>query len=529
MRASSNRMRSQISRRRAVVAAPARCALVVGIVAVLGAAARPVRSDDYALAFSTFLGGNGDDQGRGIAADKNGNVYVVGGTSSANFPSVNGTPVNTQLPTDPACRQNMDAFVAKFSPAGQLVWSTALGGPNYDRGYEVALGGKGNVYVAGRGGIGFPVTPGAFQTQFCGVPNAPGDPYGHEESFVAKLDHDGKLLWASFVGEGPNLRSFAVDPGGDVFVQLSYYPTGAAAVPDWYGGAAFANAYQKTPNPQSDSGIARLSSDGKTVKGATWLFGKDDGRTGVGCIRLDSEENVYFLGNTTSTTLFTSDGATQRTYGGGPGDLYLAKLSADGSALLYATYFGGSGNEYNNTHNLAVDQSGLAYTATQTTSLNLPTTPGTYQSKAKHAAGTIQVSKFSATGGLLACTYLGGSTADNVDGVSVDREGNVYLSGDTRSVDFPVTPGAYQTTKGAGMDAVFVKLTSDLTALAYSTFLGGAAGETGRDNCVDDFGNYYLIGQANGAGWPLVRPYQNAFAGGVSDDTIAVFTCVRIG
>lgn len=315
------------------------------------------------------------------------------------------------------------------------------------------------MYVGGRGGWGFPVTAGTFQPTFCGVPNAPGDPYGHQDSFIAKLNPNGQIIWSSFVGEGPNLRSFAVDSGGDVYVQICWYSSGAAAIPGWYGGAAFANAYQKTPNPNGDNGIAKISSDGTTVKWATWYYGNTTGSSGIGTIRIDANKNVCFLGNTKSTNLFTTIGAAQRTYGGGTGDLYLAKLSADGSSVLYATYFGGNGNEYNNTHNLAIDKNGNACVGTQTTSTNLPATLGAYQRNAKNgSAGTIQVSKFSPTGGLLACTYVSGSGLDNMDGISVDDQGNVYLSGDTTSADFPVTANAYQKAKGAGNDAVFVKL-----------------------------------------------------------------------
>jgi len=103
------------------------------VVLLLGAGKVFAGSNDYTLTFSTFFGGNGEDQGRGITADGSGNFYVCGGTASpgggitsSTFPILNGTPVNTQYPTDSTCRENMDAFVAKFSPTGQLLWSTAL-------------------------------------------------------------------------------------------------------------------------------------------------------------------------------------------------------------------------------------------------------------------------------------------------------------------------------------------------------------------------------------------------------------------
>lgn len=102
------------------------------------------------LAVSSYMGGSGEDQGRGITADSQGNFYAVGGTASPNFPIKNGTPVNTLKPSDPNCPLNMDAYVTKFSSTGQLLWSTALGASNYDRAYDVVTDLNGNVYVSGR-------------------------------------------------------------------------------------------------------------------------------------------------------------------------------------------------------------------------------------------------------------------------------------------------------------------------------------------------------------------------------------------
>jgi len=483
-----------------------------------------MQAQPYRLTFSSLLGGNAEEQGRGITADSQGNIYVVGGTASPDFPIRNGTPVSTEKPTDPTCRENMDAFVVKVSPEGRVIWSTAIGGPNYERAYDVWLDRSGNIYIGARGGIGSPVTAGTFQGTFHGGGNLT-DLYGKDSAMIAKLDPNGHVLWASFVGMSTNTRSLAVDRNGDVYADLIYDPKSPA--PEWYGGPAFAHAYQKTPNPKGDDGIVKISSDGKTVKWATFLFGGTDGTAGVGTVKVDAKGNVYFLGNTNSRNLRTTPRAAQKSYGGGDWDLYLAKVSANGSSLLYATYFGGSGQEYNNTHNMAIDNEGHAFVATQTTSPNLPTTKGAYQAVARNTQGTIQVSKFSGAGELLACTYVGGSSSDNVDGISVDHRGNVYLSGDTGSPDFPVTADAYQKTKGAGRSAVFVKLNPDLTKLLYSTFIGTSGNAIGRDNFVDRRGNYYLFGQTSGAGWPLVNAFQSAFGGGGNDAIIAVFSPVR--
>jgi hypothetical protein len=82
----------------------------------------------YDLTFSSYLGGSAFEMARDVCSDASGNIFVTGGTLSPDFPILNGTPVNTKPLTDPTNPQNMDVFVAKFTPTGQLVWSTALGG-----------------------------------------------------------------------------------------------------------------------------------------------------------------------------------------------------------------------------------------------------------------------------------------------------------------------------------------------------------------------------------------------------------------
>ncbi|MGH7822390.1 MAG: SBBP repeat-containing protein, partial [Candidatus Binatia bacterium] len=131
-----------------------------------GFVAGGVSSCNEVLTFSTFLGGSASEGVRDVAVDAVGNLYVAGGTESANFPVTAGafqTTHNPGTPESPAVTRN-DVFVAKFDPTGrQLIWSTFIGGPNHDRAYAIEVDESGFVYVCGRAGRGFPVTAGAFQ------------------------------------------------------------------------------------------------------------------------------------------------------------------------------------------------------------------------------------------------------------------------------------------------------------------------------------------------------------------------------
>lgn len=187
------------------------------------------------------------------------------------------------------------------------------------------------------------------------------------------------------------------------------------------------------------------------------VYGTYVGGTGtdVGAdVAVDSAGNVYITGNT-SAPFPTTAGAYQTTFGGGS-DGFVTKLNASGTAPLYSTYLGGNDNDFDLV--IAVDTAGNAYITGATGSTNFPTTPGAYQTTFP-GAGFVHgfVTKLNATGtALLYSTYLGGSGGDGGSRIMVDSAGNAYVIGLTNSTNFPVTPGAYQTTFGGGGYDVFV-------------------------------------------------------------------------
>lgn len=461
--------------------------------------------DSYDLVFSTYFGGGDWEHARDAYGDANGNVYVCGGAASRDFPTTAGACDRTFNFGDTS-GEECDAFICKFGPDSRLIWSTFLGGPGYDRAYGIEVDAQGYVYVAGRAGRDFPTTPDAFQPTFQGYNG--GGYGGYQNAFVAKLSPDGStLLWASYVGVAQLCRDIAIDARGDIYLPLGNPDKGALPPGEW-----FANAFQKTPQGGMDCGAIKVAGDGSRVLWATWLGGSglDEG---AASIRVGPDGKVFIGGSTFSEDFPTTEGAHDRTYNG-EADFFVACLTPNGSSLVYGTYLGGDGNEWISTHNLAVDAQGNAYVAVPTSSTNYPVTRGAFQKGLRGGNTDWAISKLSPTGGLLASTLVGGNGDENADGVYVDAAGNVFVTGETKSTDFPVTAGAYQKQTGGGSDAAIILLSADFSRLLYATYLGGPANDNGRSGFLGGDGSMYVVGASDGAGWPAKNAFQAAFGGG---------------
>ncbi|HWP48988.1 MAG TPA: SBBP repeat-containing protein [Candidatus Limnocylindrales bacterium] len=470
----------------------------------------------FDLAFSTYLGGSQFEHIRGITTDSSGNIYVTGGTTSPDFPVTNGvyqTTLNPAKPDSPDISP-MDVFVTKLDPGGKIIWSTFLGGPNYDRAYAIAVDNQDYVYVAGRAGKGFPVTRGAFQTSFQGGQEAPF--YGPQDGFICKLTPDGsKLVFCSYFGtpDPSIIRDIAVDPKGDIYLASGYssgrYPKEVHKV------------FNNKPHGDHDAVIAKIHSDGSRVLWATYLGGSD-WESNENSVRLDGAGNPYVLLTTRSTDMPVTENAYGKTYAG-HGDLYVAKLTPDEGKLVWGTYLGGPENESTETHEFAVDAEGNAYIAAPTKSPDFPTTPGAFQRKYEGGPNEIFVAKISPDGSqLLASTLLGGKDRDRPEGVAVDTAGNVYFTGTTTSNNFPVTRDAFQPNLIGDRNAFAVVLSADFSRLLYATYLGGGGGELGRAATVDSHGNFYIAGQTDSKNWPVHNAFQPAYSGNI-DGFIAGF------
>ncbi len=480
-------------------------------------------SQNLTLNFSTYLGGSSDDSVRDVCVDAAGFIYVTGGTKSSDFPTTPGAYDRT---LNTAGSLVHDVFVTKLSPTGSIVWSTLLGGPNYDRAYAIEVDQAGFVYVGGRAGAGFPTTSGVLQPNFAGDVD-PNAKYGAQDGFVSKLSPDGSsLVWSTYFGDDDRafIRDFDIDSQGFVYVALTALTRTNPHVT--------AGAFQTSPGGSRDGVVAKLSADAKQVVWASYLGGSGND-VGTPSIRVDAAGQPYVLGYTNSTNIPTTAGAYDTTFNGA-GDVFLAKFSANGTQLLFGTYIGGSGVEFTETHGLALDAAGNAYVAATTKSTNFPTTIGAFQrtyggvgvsgaGSGTNYSGDGFIVKISANGStLLAGTYLGGRYGDGIEGVSVLPDGRLFVAGATYSDDFPITNDAYQGNGGTKGDFFGALLAGDLSSVDYVTYLGGSNVDYGRSATTDDNGNVYVVGHTTSTNWPRLNAGQATF-GGVQDGCIAKF------
>ena len=368
-----------------------------------------------------------------------------------------------------------------------LKWSTFLGGSNADISKEMVVDASGNVYVVGStNSPDFPITPGAFQTSFIGGPNV--IPRAGDTAYITKLAPDAaSYVYSTFLdGSGDELvMGCALDSAGNLCVM------GTTASPDF---PVSGLAYDPTYNGGLDIFVAKFDPSGALLF-STYVGGSgdDDASEGDngGCIAVDASDNIYITGRTWSTDFPVTAGAVDFDYNGGS-DVFVAKLSADGSSLVYGTYLGGAADDHG--FDVTVNAAGEACITGNTRSGDYPTTPGAYD----NTLGDIQdafVSKLAADGsGLVFSTYLGGDAGnDALKGILYDASGNVYVAGQTNSYDYPTTPGAYDEVYHAGADVVVSLLSADGTMLA-STLLGGELGESAMNVALDPAGNVWIAG-----------------------------------
>jgi len=407
-----------------------------------------------------------------------------------------------------------------------LLASTYLGGGGSDSASSLAIDSSGNIYVAGvTNSENFPTTVGAYDTT-----------YNASDVFISKLSADLTTLLAStYLGAGASDSAFslAIDPSGDVYVTGFTYSSNFPTTPGAYDQKFNSSDY-------ADIFISKLSPDLSTLLASTFLGGGDN--DDATSLMTDASGNVYVAGWTFSDNFPTTTGSFDQKYNStNRRDGFISKLSPDLSTLLASTFLGGGGGEW--ISSLTMDRTGNIYVTGWTVSDNFPVTTGAYDQKFNSSGYTDAfVTKLSADlSALLASTYLGGGGGEWTTSIAIDRSGNVYVTGGTGSDNFPVTMGAYDEKFNSSefIDAFVTKLSSDLSTLLSSTYLGGENNESASSIAIDATGNIYVSGWTISDNFPITigaydvifnsSGYSDAFISKLNADLTSLLASTYLG
>jgi hypothetical protein len=294
-----------------------------------------------ALIYSTYLGGDDDEYGGGIAVDGPGNVYLAGDTYSSDFPTANAWQPEM---LDHWITNFQDAFVAKLPPSGKpLTYSTYLGGADdSESGGGIAIDASGNAYVTGD----------TWSTDFptLNALKPVADLTWGTDAFVAKFNSAGAIVYSTYLGGDDSGEG-----GYDVTVDLigNTYLTGITSSTDF----PTKNAYQGTYQGNTDVYVTKLKPDGSAIMQSTYLGGSDDRDAGY-AISVDANGSVFVTGRTDSSDFPTVNPLSgERSW---DEDAFLSQLSPSGSVLMYSTYLGGT-NGTESGYGLDVGESGDVY------------------------------------------------------------------------------------------------------------------------------------------------------------------------
>jgi hypothetical protein len=276
-------------------------------------------------------------------------------------------------------------------------------------------------------------------------------------------------------------------------------------------------AYDTSYNGGQDMFVCKLDPSGKQVIYCTYIGSTND--DAVLDLKVNSVGEVVVFGYNASGGFPVTPGAFDETYNGGIDDYVVLTLSADGSSLVYSTFFGGNANEHEG--RLALDSDDNAYIFGITASSNIPTTAGAYQTTYGGGFRDAVLAKFSPTGSPVYCTYLGGSAFEYARAITINASGEAYLAGRTGSSNFPTTAGAYDQTNSFE-DAYIAKISASGANLLYSTLI--QTNVRLSEILIGKDGDIYAAGDTWSSGFDVtVGAYDTSFNGGTRDGAVVKF------
>ena len=532
------------------------------------------------LLWGTYYGGNSDEYGFSITTDDSGNVFITGYTYSSGFPTYDpggGTYFQGTM------EGPYDAYILKFSNAGVRQWATYYGGSSYDRGEAIAADNAGNVFVTGlTWSTDFPTyDPG-------GGAYYQGTKAGYDDIFILKFTGTGIREWATYYGgSGTELGASTVtdnsgnvlitgetssidfptyDPGGGAYYQafaggseiyiLKFSNTGVRQWATYYGGSGLDHGNSITTDtsgnilvtgntysmdfPTHDPGggayyqgsftgvteifLLKFSNTGSR-EWATY-YGGSGGDDGIS-ITTDGSGNIFVTGYTNSTDFPTYDpggGAYYQGTNAGSDDMFILKFSNSG-LREWATYYGGTFGDRG--YSVATGSSGNAFVTGRTYSADFPTQNpggGAYYQGANAGHDDIFILEFTSNSAVEWATYYGGIGGDVGNSISIERAGDVFVTGNTGSTDFPTQdPGG-----GAYYQGTLSGYSGDVFVLKFGTIVEG---DVDGDGLVDFLDLEYLANYLfyNGPGpSPFLRGDVNGDCD-VTDDDLVYLSSYLLG
>ena len=404
-------------------------------------------ADGSALLYATYIGGASEDSAAAIAVNATGQAYVTGYTTSSNFPLV--APIQSVL------RGGRDAFVLKLNAAGsKLRFSTYFGGSGWDQGTAIAVDAAGNAYIAGDTQSTDLTVLSAVQPTFGGATDA----------FVTEFTLDGVVSFSTYLG-GSGIEhggGIAVDPGGGVYVGGGTYSSNFPVL----------NAIQATNGGIQEAFLTELNPGGASFAYSTYFGGSGSayGSEQINAVAVDSAGDAYIAGVTNSVNFPVTSGAIRTTYNGMQ-DAFAAEISAS-VVLVYSSYLGGTTSNW--ASGIAVDSSGNAYVAGNTSSVDFPVVNAVQLIFG--GAYDAFISQINPGGtALIFSTYYGGSGSDVANAIALDAAADMYVAGETASVDFPLT-AAFEATYPGSATGFVLSLAAALPAATNPSPANGATG-----------------------------------------------------
>jgi plastocyanin len=372
--------------------------------------------------------------------------------------------------------------------------SSYIGGTEVDIAQAVAIDDAGALYVTGYTlSPNFPTTEGAFQRRL-----SEGAGTIYYDVFVTKIDPSGsRIEYSTYLGGTDMDMPAAIDVDSDG----NAYVTGVTRSADW---PTTSGAINNLTRSAENAFVTKLSADGSSLEYSALL-----GPGSAGGIEVDGNGEAYVDGETSSSNYPTTPGAAQPDPNGN-GDVFISKITSDGSDFVYSTFLGGSEGELR-PGGVRVDDAGAAVVAGTTSSDDFPTSVNAFQSQPGDDDDFLPdafVTKLSPEGtAFVYSTYLGGDDFEYNATVDVDSDGAAYVAGSTNSTDFPTTPGAFQRTKQSnrrGTDAFVVKFDPQ-GSLLFGTYVGGLRADDATGIRVGPKGAAYIGGTTKSRNFPTTK------------------------